>query len=79
MREPTRNGFSQIFLYSLESSGTPLTTDRYDSHSASWSSDGKWVPRGTVIRGTVDKNFVAPRIIKVLAPENLAIGRCRDM
>ena len=41
---PSRNGFSQIFLYSLESgAGTPLTTDRYDSHSASWSSDGKWV------------------------------------
>jgi tricorn protease len=39
-----RNGMAQIMLYSVESStATPITTDRYDSHSACWSADGKWI------------------------------------
>jgi tricorn protease len=35
---------SQIVLYNVETgTRTPLTTDRYDSHSAVWSADGKWI------------------------------------
>jgi tricorn protease len=38
------NGFQRIFLYSMDSGVvTPLTTDRYNSGSASWSADGKWI------------------------------------
>ncbi|HKX00091.1 MAG TPA: S41 family peptidase [Bryobacteraceae bacterium] len=36
--------FEQIYLYSIEKGTlTPLTTDRYNSSSASWSPDGKWI------------------------------------
>ena len=35
---------SRIVLYNVETgSFTPLTTDRYNSRSAAWSSDGKWI------------------------------------
>ena len=35
---------SRVVLYNVETGvRTPLTTDRYDSHWASWSSDGKWI------------------------------------
>jgi len=35
---------SRIVLYNVETgSSTPLTTDRYNSRSAAWSSDGKWI------------------------------------
>ncbi len=38
------NGFAQLFLYALDSGKTiPLTTDRYNSFSADWSPDGKWI------------------------------------
>lgn len=42
--EESPNELSRIILYSVETGiRTPLTTDRYDSHWASWSPDGKWV------------------------------------
>ncbi len=42
--QDTENQFSQIMLYSVESSAlTPLTSDRYGNASAAWSSDGKWI------------------------------------
>jgi len=35
---------NRIVLYNIETaSSTPLTTDRYNSRSAAWSSDGKWI------------------------------------
>jgi tricorn protease len=35
---------NRIVLYNIETgSVTPLTTDRYSSRSAAWSSDGKWI------------------------------------
>jgi tricorn protease len=38
------NLFSQLFVYGIEGrKSTPLTTDRYDSYSPSWSADGKWL------------------------------------
>ena len=40
----TPNLQNQIMLYNVETgSSTPLTTDRYNSRSAAWSSDGKWI------------------------------------
>lgn len=36
--------FAQVLLYSIETASTTLlTTDRYNSVSASWSPDGKWI------------------------------------
>ncbi len=41
---PAANQFSQVVLYSIETGNmTPLTTDRYESGSACWSPDGKWI------------------------------------
>ena len=38
------NQFSKIMLYSIDSgTTTPITSDRYDNDSASWSADGKWI------------------------------------
>ena len=38
------NTFQQIMLYNVETAATtPLTTDRYNSGSAVWSMDGKWI------------------------------------
>jgi tricorn protease len=38
------NGLSQIILYNVETEAqTPLTTERYENHGASWSADGKWI------------------------------------
>jgi Tol biopolymer transport system component len=38
------NGFQRVFLYSLETGvATPLTADRYNSGSAAWSADNKWI------------------------------------
>jgi tricorn protease len=38
------NTFQRIMLYSVETSvATPLTTDRYNNGSATWSADGKWI------------------------------------
>src|SRR5579864_2298123 len=38
------NEFEQLYLYGVEKSSlTPLTTDRYNSSSACWSLDGKWI------------------------------------
>jgi len=38
------NDFEQIFLYNVETGSiTPLTTERYNSANASWSSDGEWI------------------------------------
>ena len=40
----TANSFTQVMLYSVEqATATPLTTDRYNSGSADWSSDGKFI------------------------------------
>ncbi len=42
--EEAANGFSQLMIYGVESGKTlPLTTDRYNSFAADWSSDGKWI------------------------------------
>jgi tricorn protease len=42
--EEASNGFSQLMVYGIESAKTlPLTTDRYNTIAADWSSDGKWV------------------------------------
>ncbi len=42
--EEAPNLLSHLVLYNVETGArTPLTTDRYDSHSASWSRDGKWI------------------------------------
>ena len=42
--EEAPNLLSRIVLYNVETGvRTPLTTDRYDSHWASWSRDGKWI------------------------------------
>jgi tricorn protease len=42
--DTANNGFQRINLYSVETGvATPLTTDRYNSGSASWSADGKWL------------------------------------
>ena len=42
--EESPNTLSQIYLYNVETGVfTPITTDRYESHFASWSSDGKWI------------------------------------
>ena len=39
-----KNGFEQVMLYSVDTGAeTPLTTDRYNSGSASWSGNGKWI------------------------------------
>ena len=38
------NDFARIQLYSLDTGATtPITTDRYNSGSAVWSADGKWL------------------------------------
>lgn len=38
------NGLNQVMLYNVEKAVmTPLTTDRYDNHGASWSADSKWI------------------------------------
>ncbi len=51
---PATNLMRQIFLYSVASGAiTPLTTDRYDSYSPVWSTDGKW------IYFLSDRNFVS--------------------
>jgi tricorn protease len=48
------NQMRQIFLYNVGSGAvTPLTTDRYDSYSPVWSTDGKW------IFFMSDRNFVS--------------------
>ncbi len=42
--DTANNGFQRIFLYNVETGlATPLTTDRYNSGSAAWSADGKWI------------------------------------
>ncbi len=42
--EEAPNLLSRIVLYNVATGvRTPLTTDRYDSHWASWSRDGKWI------------------------------------
>ncbi len=42
--ENALNNFVQIMLYNLETGvKTPLTTNRYNSGAACWSSDGKWI------------------------------------
>jgi tricorn protease len=49
------NTFERIYLYSVETGSlTPLTTDRYNSASACWSRDGKWI------------YFVSDRALKTL-------------
>lgn len=38
------NGFVQVLLYDVEKKAhTPLTSDRVNSQSAAWSSDGQWI------------------------------------
>jgi tricorn protease len=38
------NQFGRVYLYGVEKGAlTPLTTDRYNSLSACWSADGKWI------------------------------------
>src|SRR5665213_1195624 len=38
------NQLNQVMLYNVETGAqTPVTTDRYDNHGASWSADGKWI------------------------------------
>jgi tricorn protease len=42
--ETANNQFQKITLYNVETGiATPLTTDRYNSGSAVWSADGKWI------------------------------------
>ena len=42
--QDAENQLTRIMLYNVENGvTTPLTTDRYDNGSASWSSDGKWI------------------------------------
>lgn len=42
--ETANNTFQRITLYNIETGvATPLTTDRYNSGSAVWSADGKWI------------------------------------
>jgi tricorn protease len=42
--DTANNGFQRIILYNVETGiATPLTTDRYNSGSAAWSADGKWI------------------------------------
>jgi tricorn protease len=42
--ETANNQFQKITLYNVETGvATPLTTDRYNSGSAVWSTDGKWI------------------------------------
>ena len=42
--ENATNSFQRIMLYNVETgSTTTLTTDRYNSGSAVWNSDGKWI------------------------------------
>lgn len=41
---PAQNGFEQIVLYNVVTGvERPLTTDRYNSGDACWSTDGKWI------------------------------------
>lgn len=55
--ENAPNEFTQVFLYSLDSGKmTPITTNRYNSGSASWSADGKWI------------YFVSDRFFKSVVP-----------
>jgi tricorn protease len=42
--ETAGNSFDQVMLYSVDTGvKTALTTDRYNSGAATWSSDGKWL------------------------------------
>jgi tricorn protease len=42
--EEASNGFAQLMLFGVDSRKTvPLTTDRYNTVSADWSRDGKWI------------------------------------
>lgn len=42
--DTANNGFQRIILYNVETGvATPITTDRYNSGSAAWSADGKWI------------------------------------
>ena len=42
--ETTSNTFQRVVLYNIETGiATPLTTDRYNSGSAVWSADNKWI------------------------------------
>ncbi len=42
--ETASNTFQRVVLYSVETGvATPLTTDRYNSGSAVWSADNKWI------------------------------------
>jgi len=42
--ENALNNFQQIMLYNVATGvKTPLTTNRYNSGAACWSSDGKWI------------------------------------
>src|ERR1700723_647710 len=42
--QPAANQFLQISVFSVESGATqPLTSDRYNSVSPAWSTDGKWL------------------------------------
>jgi tricorn protease len=42
--ETADNTFQQVVLYNIETAvKSPLTTDRYNSMSAAWSADGKWI------------------------------------
>jgi tricorn protease len=42
--EPAANQFLQISVFNVESGATqPLTSDRYNSVSPAWSTDGKWL------------------------------------
>jgi tricorn protease len=42
--ENAANNFEQVMLFNIETGvKTPLTTDRYNSGAATWSSDGKWI------------------------------------
>ena len=41
---PAANTFVQLMLYNVQDGKTtPITTDRYNSESATWSADGKWL------------------------------------
>ena len=42
--ETADNNFEQVMLFSIDTGvKTPLTTDRYNSGAATWSTDGKWI------------------------------------
>ena len=42
--EGADNNFLQVMLYNVRADvKTPLTTTRYNSFAAAWSTDGKWI------------------------------------